>query len=146
MVSAILNNMSSAVQVGVKIFLRNPEGNYLLVKRSLETYKDVQGRWDIVGGRIHPGSTLIDNLRREVTEETQLRIVSEPVLIYAQDILIPESNMHVVRLSYTGTTEGEPILDTSENIEYVWVPLSEMKEWHDLDPYVHEIVTKGLVA
>lgn len=56
--------MELKLQVGVKIFLKNKDGKYLLVKRSPEKYKNVRGDWDIVGGRIEMGSTLIENLKR----------------------------------------------------------------------------------
>lgn len=71
------------LQVGVKIFLKNEEGKYLLVKRCDKKYQNIDGCWDIVGGRIDTGTSLIDNLKREVREETQLPITSEPRLIHA---------------------------------------------------------------
>lgn len=116
----------------------------MIVRRNLEKYKNIKGEWDIVGGRIDPGSKLIDNLKREVKEETQLEILSEPKLIYAQDI-IPNEEKHVVRLSYLGDTDGEPILDTSENLEYKWLSLEELKNHDNLDVYVKEIISLGLI-
>ena len=136
--------MDIKLQVGVKIFLRNEDGKYLLVKRSPEKYKNVRGTWDIVGGRIDPGSRLIDNLKREVKEETRLEITSEPILFYAQDI-IPNPEKHVVRLTYLGSTTGEPVLDTSENIAYKWLTANELSEQEDLDIYVLEILQIGLL-
>lgn len=133
------------LQVGVKIFLRNPDGKYLLMRRSPEKYPGVKGEWDIPGGRINPGSLLIENLRREVMEETQLEITSQPKLIYAQDI-IPSEEKHVVRLSYVGDTKGEPILDTSENVEYQWLSLEELKHHENVDIYVKEIIDKGYLV
>jgi ADP-ribose pyrophosphatase YjhB (NUDIX family) len=132
------------LQVGVKIFLQNKEGKFLLVRRNTEKYKDVRGEWDIVGGRINLGSKLVDNLKREVREETGLQILSEPVLLYAQDI-IPNTEKHVVRLTYVGTTEGEPVLDLSENVEYKWLSLSEIKAQENLDMYVTEVLDKDLL-
>jgi 8-oxo-dGTP diphosphatase len=132
------------LQVGVKIFLKNPEGKYLLIKRSPEKYPGVKGEWDIPGGRINPGSSLIENLRREVMEETKLEILSEPKLVHAQDI-IPNEEKHVVRLSYVGKTTGEPALDTSENVEYEWLSLEELKRHDNVDIYVKEILGKNLL-
>lgn len=77
-------------------------------------------------------------------EETQLIITSEPILIYAQDI-IPNSEKHVVRLSYKGKTKGEPVLDMSENVEYKWLTIEEISKVEDLDIYVAEIIQKGLL-
>jgi len=132
------------LQVGVKIFLRNKEGKFLIMKRNAEKYGKVRGSWDIVGGRIDPGSKLIENLRREVREETQLEIISDPELIFAQDI-IPNEEKHIVRLTYIGDTEGEPVLDTSENTEYKWLSVPEMKQEEDLDVYVKEVLEKDLI-
>lgn len=131
------------LQVGVKAFLRNPDGKYLLVRRSEAKYGKTQGSWDIVGGRINPGSDLVENLKREVSEETQLEISSTPILIAAQDI-VPNSERHVVRLSYRADTAGEPVLD-EENLEYKWVSLEEMKQQEDLDRYVKDVLDRNLL-
>jgi ADP-ribose pyrophosphatase YjhB (NUDIX family) len=136
---------NTQLQVGVKIFLKNKEGKYLLVKRSLKKYAKVKGGWDIVGGRIKYGTKLIDNLRREVLEETGLEIKSEPILLFAQDI-ISETYGHIVRLSYVGDTEGEPVLDIEENVEYKWLTIDEIKAQEDLDVYVREVVEKVLLV
>ena len=133
------------LQVGVKIFLKNKEGKYLLVKRNLEKYQNIVGDWDIVGGRIDPGTDLMANLAREVKEETELTIVGTPKLIHAQDIFVGDEK-HVVRLSYMGEAEGEPVLDTTENIAYEWLSLSELKEKDDLDIYVREIADAELIS
>ena len=87
------------LQVGVKAFKKNSEGKYLLLKRSPEKYGQVKGSWDIVDGRIEPGTTLLDNLKREIMEETGLEVLGTPKLLAAQDI-IPSVEKHVVRLSY----------------------------------------------
>ena len=141
----VKNTSPTNLQVGVKIFLKNREGKFLIVKRSAKKYAKVVGNWDIVGGRIKYGTRLVDNLRREVKEETQLDIKSEPILIYAQDI-ISETYGHIVRLSYIGEAEGELVLDEEENVEYKWLGVSEMKVQEDLDVYVKEILEKGILV
>ncbi len=132
------------LQVGVKILLKNKENKYLLIRRSKEKYQNVKGEWDIVGGRIDPGSKLLDNLKREVYEETKLNILNEPTLICAQDI-IPNEERHIVRLTYTGEVEGEIELDLSENVEYKWLTFDELSKQENLDIYFEEIVDKGLI-
>ena len=85
------------LQVGVKVLLKNPQGKYLLLRRNPKKYPEVGPKWDIVGGRINPGSGLMENLKREVFEETKLNLTSLPKLAAAQDILkVP--GRHVVRL------------------------------------------------
>ena len=127
------------LQVGVKVLLMNRDGKYLLLRRSLEKYPEVEGRWDIVGGRIDPGKTLIENLRREVQEETGLELVGDPKLIAAQDIL-RNKNYHVVRLTYVGESNGEIKLDTSENDMHQWYTREELIGLEDVSVYFKELL------
>ncbi len=133
------------LQVGVKAFLKNKDGKFLLIKRSPVKYPDVKDPWDIVGGRIDAGSSLLENLKREVKEETGLEIISEPRLVAAQDILRLEGK-HIVRLSYVAEAGGELVLDQSEHTEHKWVTVEEIKKQDKLDIYVKEIVEKELVS
>lgn len=127
------------LQVGVKVFLKNKDGQFILIRRNPRKYPEVEDSWDIPGGRIDPGTPLLENLKREVREETGLKIIGEPRLIAAQDILRnPEK--HVVRLSYAAETEGEPALDKNENIEYRWFSLREIRRQECLDAYVRGVI------
>jgi len=135
--SVMENNIT--LQVGVKILLKNKEGKYLLLRRSILKYPEVKSRWDIVGGRINSGVTLIENLKREILEETNLELVGIPKLIFAQDILRKEG-YHVVRLTYLGEANGEIKLDEKENDKYEWFNLDELKKKKDVDIYLKEIL------
>ncbi len=127
------------LQVGVKILLENSEGKYLLLRRSLKKYPDIKGRWDVVGGRIDPGTPLIENLKREVLEETGLEIVGEPRLLAAQDILrVP--GRHVVRLTYAGKVKGNVVLNAGENDMYRWYNKEELTSLDDVDVYFKELL------
>lgn len=130
------------LQVGVKALLKNQEGKYLLVRRSSEKYPEVGAKWDIVGGRIDPSSTLFENLKREIKEEVNLDLLEEPKLLAAQDIMrIP--GRHVVRLTYLGSIDGEPKLD-DDHTEYKWFTLDELKQLENLDIYFKELLEKGI--
>lgn len=127
------------LQVGVKVFLRNHEGKYLLLKRSPERYPEIKNNWDIPGGRIVPGTSLLANLQREVLEETGLTILQKPELLDAQDILKAEK--HIVRLTFLASADGEPIL-AGEDIEARWCTLEEIKNNQRLDEFTREILEK----
>ncbi len=126
------------LQVGVKILLKNKEGKYLLVRRSAEKYPEVGAKWDIVGGRIDPGSTLVDNLKREVMEETGLEINGKPKLIEAQDILRVEGR-HVLRLTYIGEADGEVVI-SDEHDQYGWFSIEEIEKLEPMDIYFKEVI------
>lgn len=127
------------------MFLRNPDGKILLLKRAEEKYGKTNGCWDIVGGRIDPGQPLLENLRREVMEETKLSLTSEPRLVAAQDI-IPNEEKHVVRLTYVATTVGEPQLDLAENTEYRWANIKAIVEGTDIDAYALALIKEGVLT
>ena len=133
------------LQVGVKIILQNKEGKFLLLQRNLEKYPEVKKNdsLDIVGGRINIGTPLLENLKREIFEETKLELKEEPKLLAAQDILRPTK--HVVRLTYLGKIEGEPTLD-EEHSSYMWLSLDELKNQEGLDQYFKEVFQKFLVS
>jgi len=126
------------LQVGVKIALKNKEEKILLLKRS-DKYPGLEGQWDIVGGRIDPGISLENNLKREVMEETSLKIIGIPQLIAAQDII--SSEKHVVRLTYLGLAEGDLRLG-EEHTEFGWFSRDELDKLENLDPYFRELFSK----
>lgn len=139
----IMENKNEIVlQVGVKAFLKNKEGKFLLLRRS-EKYKDIKGNWDIVGGRINPGTSLLENLKREILEETGLILNETPKIIMAQDILRVHGK-HIVRISYIAGIEGEPKID-GESTDFKWMSVSEMKAEKELDMFVREIIEQGLI-
>jgi len=132
------------LQVGVKIILENSEGKFLLLQRNLEKYRDVKANdsLDIVGGRITPGTPLLENLKREIFEETKLILTDEPKLLAAQDILRPDK--HVVRLTYIGRIDGEPVLD-EDHSAYKWLTKEEIKNESGLDQYFKEVFNKFIL-
>ena len=135
---AIMEN-NIVLQVGVKALLQNERGEYLLLRRSLIKYPEVKGRWDIVGGRIKAGKTLLENLQREIEEETGLIFRGVPKLIAAQDIL-RNHERHVVRLTYLGQVTGVVNLDVTENDDYKWYEWKELNEIEDIDIYFKQLL------
>ena len=127
------------LQVGVKILLKNAEGKYLVVCRNPEKYPEVGAKWDIIGGRILPGSGLLENLRREIMEEAGLEIKYEPRLITAQDII--KKDKHVVRLTYVGLAEGEVKL-SEEHSEYRWLTIPEISALEPMDSYFKDVLAR----
>ncbi len=127
------------LQVGVKVYLRNAEGKFLLLQRSLTKYPEVPNRWDIIGGRIDIGTPLLTNLDRELLEETGMKMSTAPKLIAAQDILrIP--GRHVVRLTYIAqTNDARPTL-SDEHDDFGWFTVAEMQIMDGFDIYAKEIL------
>ncbi len=119
--------------------LKNKDGKYLVVCRSAKKYPEIGVKWDIVGGRINSGKTLLENLKREVLEEVGLEIKYEPKLLAAQDIL--RKDKHVVRLTYLGVADGEVKL-SEEHTAYKWLSLEELAVLEPMDSYFKEVLAK----
>lgn len=126
------------LQVGVKILLRNSEGKYLLVKRDPQKYPGIKELWDLPGGRINPGTSLLENLRRELKEEVNMDFEGKPILVAAQDIL--GVDRHIVRLTYKGEAAGEPKLIADEHTELGWFTVEEILKLEKLDHYLQEVL------
>ena len=128
------------LQVGVKILLKNRDGKYLVLFRN--NYKPQAGvYWDIPGGIINTGFSLFENLRREVMEETRLKIKDKVKLIHAQDILKKYKDKHVIRLTYAGFADGKVKL-SDEHSEYQWLTLKEILSLNPIDQFLKETISK----
>ena len=126
------------LQVGVKAFITDGYGNYLMLKRVQPYEGESEQRWDIPGGRINVGEPIFDALAREIKEETGLTMQDEPRIVYAQDILRIEGR-HVVRLTFEANAGGEVKLDPKEHSNYEWVSLEKMDNLY-LDPYLEPVL------
>jgi len=132
------------LQVGVKVLLKNKEGKYLFVRRNPKKYPEVGPKWDIVGGRINIDTPLLENLKREVKEEVGLDLVADVKLVAAQDIL-KSADKHVVRLTYVGEIEGEPVID-EESTEAGWFSGAEVLKMEALDRFFKELLDNKTIT
>lgn len=108
--------------VGVKALIFNEEGRVLLLERDHPIKKIY---WDIPGGRLHKGESLMDTLVREVKEETGLDDTHEfyPFTTVLTDIRIPiyEDSVGLIFSIFRCnlSVPFQPIL-SSEHINFGW--------------------------
>jgi 8-oxo-dGTP pyrophosphatase MutT (NUDIX family) len=99
------------------------------------------GCWDIVGGHVEAGETVLEALAREVHEETGWRVVGTPVLVHTADWQGRREFDFLVEV------EGDldhPRLEVPEHVEYRWVPPAELLSL-DETGYVDEDLVSRLV-
>lgn len=125
------------MQVGVKLLIQAEDGSILLIKR--RGYDELDGTWDIPGGRISPEEPLLEALRREVSEEIGATFTSTPTLIAAQDIFPPGRDLHVVRLTYM-ITESVPVGPLSDEHSEARYILLDQTHSLVIDPLVRELL------
>jgi ADP-ribose pyrophosphatase len=115
------------VGVGVIVF-RDQE--VLLIKRNKEPNK---GHWSIPGGRQIIGETVADAAKRELLEETGVK-VDQLLLVDVVDTIIPDVEgkikYHYTLVDYMGQwLSGEPCPgDDAQEVR--WVCLNEMNHFH----------------
>ena len=135
---------NTVLQVGVKILLKNKDGKFLFLHRSAKKYPDAKSRWDLVGGKIDSDTLLEEDLRREINEETGLKLIGTPRLIAAQGVL-RIMGRYVIRLTYLGEASGKVALDMKESDNSGWFSLDEIGRFDDLDFYLKELLNKRVL-
>lgn len=136
-------NSETVLEVGVKAFIVNADGKYLLLLRAKPYPGQTKSMWDIPGGRIHPGEPTQAALAREIKEETGLELSKVVRVLAAQDIQRVEGR-HTVRITYLVTCNASKTikLDPAEHSDNKWLTLVELTEtYHDLflDPVIEEL-------
>jgi 8-oxo-dGTP diphosphatase len=128
------------LQIGVKAIFRNDEGLFLFIKRSSGyTQSNLDEVWDIPGGRLNERESLIDALKREITEEIGYTLTNIPKLLAAQDIFVEKKNLHVVRLTYLVNENVKDIKLSKEHSNYSWISLDDLYTLN-LDPYIKAVL------
>ena len=127
------------LQVGVKVIIRNDNGDVLLLKRTSQFLlpADSEASWDIPGGRFEPDESLRDALAREVNEEIGATLQGTPELLIAQDIFVSSRDLHVIRLTYLHKQSLDSIVLSDEHSEYKWLSIDELQHV-SVEPFLQE--------
>ena len=80
--------------LGVKALIRNPNKEILLLERESKFKKNY---WDLPGGRLQKGESLLQTLKREIAEETGLNDLgnAQPFITVLTDIRIQNAQEDV---------------------------------------------------
>lgn len=120
--------------VGALIF--NPQGEIFLMKS--HKWRD---KYVIPGGHIELGESFEEALKREIKEETGLRIYRIK-FINLQEFIFDKAfwkKRHFIFLNYACKTKSTKIKLNSEGQEYVWVSLKKAREL-PMEPYTRRAI------
>jgi 8-oxo-dGTP diphosphatase len=124
---------------------RDPEGRLLLARAS--PLLNMRGRWFLPGGGVQHGESPPDSLRREIEEESGLRVSLGPLLDVLSDVrTIPDgTSLHTVRMIYrVDSWEGTLRPEVGGTTDAVgWFTPEEVRTM-PLALYVQTVVDRGL--
>lgn len=119
------------------------EGRILLVERGSEPNK---GAWAVPGGRVEPGETLADAVRREVTEETGLVVeVGDPAWVGESIGPGDQPGWHFVIIDFYATVTDGKLEAGDDAAAVAWVDLKEASDW-PIVATMHELLAVLRVA
>lgn len=96
-------------------------GRFLITQRPLDGL--LGGLWEFPGGKVEPGETLPDALRREISEELALEVEPGPFVIEIDHAFTHfRITVHAFHAAYTG---GEP--QRLAVADYRWVTLNDLE-------------------
>jgi 8-oxo-dGTP pyrophosphatase MutT (NUDIX family) len=116
--------------VAVNSYILSPcKTKFLVLKRNVNEIA-YPGKWAIPGGKLEKGERVIDAIKREVSEETNLEI--EDSLKFIGDFTFVRPDGHnVVGLVFIANAKTEEVkIPDREFEEFRWVT---KKEFYDLD-------------
>jgi 8-oxo-dGTP diphosphatase len=131
-------NLRARVSAGAAIFRGD---QILLLHRSPQASNP--GAWDLPGGHVEPGETLIRAARREVREETGFAVRIGP--LFHAEVFGSFSKRGKIRPTVgvyfhcRAPIRKTPSLDVGEHTEYAWVPEADLVEY-PMVPYLERTV------
>lgn len=115
-----------------RALIRNPQGQYLLIRRSNSQLFDT-GKWELPGGKLDIGESTKQNIKREVFEETGLRINTDPhnIAIFEGESEHKENSIYngfyfIVIVSIANAKSSKVNIDNNEHTDYAWLTKDEI--------------------
>ena len=101
------------------------DGKVLLLKRIAgDMYS---GIWEPAGGKISPGETLEDGLRREIKEETGLDVqIVAPLCVHH---FTDRKGEKVHMITFVCLWKAGDVRLSEEHSEFRWIPLKNLPDW-----------------
>ena len=116
-------------------------GRFLIAQRRKD--KSLGGFWEFPGGKIEPGETCEQCLKREIKEEFDISI---DVQDFIGDLTHNYDTFQLHMSLYNASWNGQGTIRICDHEQYAWVTLQEMSQydWAGADiPFV-EMLTKNL--
>lgn len=124
------------LNVAAKAVIINNEGKVLLVRESSAHHTNTQvNLYGLPGGRLNPGESFFDALKREVKEEVGLEIVPRhPLFVGEWWPKIQGVPHQVVAMFMVCDAVTDKVTLSEEHDGFVWINLAERSQYAMMDP------------
>lgn len=112
--------------ISVRGIISNSKNEILLLKRAIQD--SFGGNWCLPGGKVDYGFTVIDAIRKEIKEETNLECTSIEFLFYLDSLPTDDNPMHYIVFYFLCGIKGNLVLN-EESDGYMWVNSSDVHNY-----------------
>jgi 8-oxo-dGTP pyrophosphatase MutT (NUDIX family) len=118
-------------QIGIKALITNRKGQILVLDSGDWHLKNQARHWDIPGGRVQEGHSIVETLQREVEEETGIKEIKRVEFFYAvnsnfKDMDVDGRLVGLILMIYkVRIPENSKIVLSHEHSGYEWVDKKE---------------------
>ena len=142
--------MAEPIMIGAGAVIEDDAGRILLVKHRPERGGYWQDKWICPGGRLEPGETIKEAIKREVKEETHLDISLVAPLHPFDRIVRSEDGrvtLHVIYIDYLARVTGGTLRPDSDIGEARWVTREQIPEiWEELHEDTRKLLRIAKIA
>lgn len=142
-----MDSRDAKLFVATKAFI-SCRGRVLILRESAKYEEGANsGRYDVVGGRIKPGQRFDESLRREVEEETGLKIaIQEPFFVNEWRPVVKNEQWQIVGIFFRCISESDKVSLSQDHDKFLWIEPKDYKQHsliENLYPAFDAYLSKG---
>lgn len=126
--------METKIFVATKALIVH-DGKILLLRESGSYHDGTNtGRYDVPGGRLHPGEHFAEALAREVREETGLTVaIGKPVAVNEWRPVVRGEPWHIVGIFFECHAETAVVTLGTDHDAHLWISPDEYESYSIID-------------
>ncbi len=118
--------MTNYPRIAVRAIISNDFGAVLILQRTNTKYS--AGFWELPGGKVEYGETVVNALEHEIQEETSLKITETKYFTYLDGIPGNEKLPHFITLIFTCKSSGKVCL-SMDSSDFRWINKNELSSF-----------------
>jgi 8-oxo-dGTP diphosphatase len=121
-----MSESGKVTRVAVRAIICDEDNRVLIIKRGNTSYG--YDKWCLPGGKVDFGVSVLENLAKEIDEETSLQCLESEFLFYLDTLPSPETDLHYVSLVFYCKVSGEVKLN-DESLDHTWISKDELDNY-----------------